>query len=134
MTHQFKIGQVWASRANGHYTITNVDYTGYFPVQALHDGDKAFTSFHANGHNEYHDIKKDLVTLIHERRYCSIIAKNLDDILATANRHIKNINLTHLDLIDNEDGTATDTFYINMFRDTWSDLRDDILEMKRNEA
>jgi hypothetical protein len=62
-------------------------------------------------------------------RYCKIKATSLEEILVTCNRHIKNINLTLLDLIDNQDGTDTDIFYIDMFRGTWADLRDDVEAM-----
>ena len=67
------------------------------------------------------------------KRYCDIRATSLDEIIETANRHIKNITLTELDLIDCEDGTSTDFWYINMFRDTWRDLRDDAIAMKEKE-
>lgn len=60
------------------------------------------------------------------KRYCNIKATSLEEVLATCDRHIRNITLTELDLLENEDGTETDWFYINMFRDTWFDLRDDV--------
>lgn len=62
-------------------------------------------------------------------RQCEIRATNLEEVLAACNRHVHNITLTQLDLIDNCDGTATDAFYINMFREAWLDMRDDIQAM-----
>lgn len=62
-------------------------------------------------------------------RYCDIRAASLEDILATCDRHIRNIGLTEADLIAEGDGTDTDAFYIDMFRRTWQDLRQDVLEM-----
>lgn len=63
------------------------------------------------------------------KRYCDIKATNLDEILQTCERHIKNITATRLDLIEEKDITQTDEFYINMFLDTWTDLRDDVKEI-----
>jgi len=63
------------------------------------------------------------------KRYCDIKATSLEEIRVTAERHITNIGKTLADLIDNGDYTESDLFYINMFRDTWADLRDDVTEM-----
>lgn len=60
------------------------------------------------------------------QRYCNIKAHSLHDVLTTCERHIHNIALTRFDIIENGDMTATDEFYISMFKDTWSDLRDDV--------
>lgn len=60
------------------------------------------------------------------KRYCNIKVHSLQDVLTTCERHIRNIGLTRYDLIEEGDITATDEFYIKMFKDTWSDLRDDI--------
>lgn len=59
-------------------------------------------------------------------RYCDIRATNLEEILKVCERHLTNISLTESDLIENGDGTGTDKFYIDMFRNTWADLRDDV--------
>lgn len=66
---------------------------------------------------------------MNRKRYCDVKAKTLEEILATCNRHIKNINLAQYDLQDNGDGSETDMFYINLFREVWTDLRDDVQEM-----
>lgn len=65
------------------------------------------------------------------KRYCDIKSTSLDEILETANRHIQNITMTELDMINHRDLTPLDRFYVNMFRDTWCDLRDDIIVMKK---
>ena len=66
-------------------------------------------------------------------RYCDIRATNLEGVLSTCDRHIANIIKTKLDLIDNEDGTSTDDFYIDMFMGTWVDLRNDVSDiLKKN--
>lgn len=63
------------------------------------------------------------------KRYCNIEAHSLQDILTTCERHIRNIALTRFDMIEEGDITPTDEFYIAMFRDTWTDLRDDVVEI-----
>lgn len=63
------------------------------------------------------------------KRYCDIKPKNLEDALATCERHISNIRMTRNDLLEEGDGTATDWFYISMFSETWADMRDDIQAM-----
>ena len=63
------------------------------------------------------------------QRYCNIKVHSLNDILETCERHIHNASLMHFDLIDNGDMTPTDVHYIKMFRETWSDLRDDVQQM-----
>ena len=69
-------------------------------------------------------------------RYCNFRATTLDEIFATCERHMKNINMTKLDLIQEGDGTETDFFYCDMFFRAWHDLYEDILAMKakQNEA
>jgi hypothetical protein len=67
------------------------------------------------------------------KRYCDIKAKSLEDILATCDRHITNAGKMQADNIDCGDGTPTDDFYINMMRDTWGDLRDDVLAIMAKE-
>lgn len=64
-------------------------------------------------------------------RYCDIRATNMQEIIETCDRHIKNILITQYDLMEeeNEEILARDLFYCNMFRDTWNDLREDILAM-----
>lgn len=66
-------------------------------------------------------------------RYCIIKAKTLEQILDTCNRHISNIGKTGANFVNCEDGTETDWFYISMFRETWSDLRDDVEAMLKAE-
>lgn len=63
------------------------------------------------------------------QRYCDIRATSLEEILETCNRHIKNFNMTSIDLLDNEDGTETDFFYIDTIRGMWQDMRDDVQQM-----
>lgn len=53
-------------------------------------------------------------------------ARSLEEVRDVCDRHLRNISRTQYDLIDNEDGTPTDDFYINMFRETWQMLRDDV--------
>ena len=67
-------------------------------------------------------------------RYCNIQATDLQGILETCNRHIKNILLTQYDAMEEEDEEllARDLFYCNMFRDTWNDLREDVLSIMNN--
>ena len=68
------------------------------------------------------------------KRYCNIKAKSLEDVLATCYRHIRNINMTEMDLIEEGDGTPTDFWYISMFRETWSDLRDDVEKILKEQG
>jgi len=63
------------------------------------------------------------------KRYCDIRATSLEEILATCERHIRNSRLMEIDLLREGDGTELDFWYINMFRATWMDLRDDVREM-----
>lgn len=67
-----------------------------------------------------------------QNRYCNIKATNLEEVLATCDRHIKNINMTHQDLLEGGDGTFADSFYIDMFRKTWTDLRNDVFDILKN--
>lgn len=60
------------------------------------------------------------------QRYCNIKAYSLEDILATCERHIRNIGLTRFDMIEEGDITSTDEFYIAMFKNTWTDLKEDV--------
>lgn len=60
------------------------------------------------------------------QRYCDLRATDLAGILATCHRHLSNINKTHLDLLDCEDGTPEDDFYIKMILGMWQDMRDDV--------
>jgi hypothetical protein len=62
-------------------------------------------------------------------RYCDLKAASLEEILATCERHIRNIGKTEADMIAEGDGTETDLWYCDMFRQTWQDLRDDVQEM-----
>ena len=62
-------------------------------------------------------------------RYCDIRATSLEEILATCERHIRNISMTEMDLLAEGDGTESDFWYIEMFRRTWADLRDDVRTM-----
>jgi hypothetical protein len=71
---------------------------------------------------------------MNRKRYCSIQATSLEEILETCDRHIRNITCYQHDLIDNQDGTSNDRFYINMFHDTWADLRDDVAKMLQSTA
>lgn len=66
---------------------------------------------------------------MNRNRFCDIKANSLEEILSTCDRHIKNINMTHRDLLEEGDGTTTDDFYIDMFRKTWTDLRDDVFDI-----
>ena len=65
-------------------------------------------------------------------RYCDIKATSLEEVPSTCNRHIANIIKTKLDLFDNDDGTPTDDFYIDMFLGTWVDLRNDVSNILKN--
>lgn len=67
-------------------------------------------------------------------RYCDIRATSLQEILSTCDRHIKNIGLTQLDAIENQDETDSDRFYCDMFRRSWQDLRDDVAAILAKEA
>lgn len=62
-------------------------------------------------------------------RYCLIRATTLEQILETCDRHIKNIAMTKMDMVQEGDITKTDEFYCDMFRDTWKDLREDVQAM-----
>lgn len=62
-------------------------------------------------------------------RYCDVKATTLEEILETCERHIHNTSLIMYDLLDNEDGSDIDQFYLNMISGTWSDLRDDVKQM-----
>lgn len=48
--------------------------------------------------------------------------RSVEDIADLCRHHLKNISETELDLIENQDMTKTDEFYINMFRQTWQNL------------
>lgn len=68
------------------------------------------------------------------KRYCDIRANSLEDVLATCARNLRNISLTHIDLIENGDITPEDEFYIQYFSGTWADLRDDVQQMLKEQA
>lgn len=58
--------------------------------------------------------------------YGVLRARNLEEIKLVCERHIRNIRMTYLDLIDNGDYTDTDGFYINMFIRAFNDLHEDV--------
>lgn len=63
------------------------------------------------------------------KRYCDIRATSLEEVRQTCLRHIKNITATAIDLVDNDDYTELDVFYIHMFSETWKDLLEDVEKM-----
>lgn len=63
------------------------------------------------------------------KRYCLTKATTLQEILETCDRHIENIRKTHIDLLEEGDGSPTDDFYCSMIREMWKDMRDDVQEM-----
>lgn len=68
------------------------------------------------------------------KRDCNIKSHTLEDVLATCERNLRNISLTHIDLIENGDITPTDEFYIQYFSGTWADLRDDVEQMLKEQT
>lgn len=66
------------------------------------------------------------------QRYCDMKAHSMQDVLTSCERHIRNIGLTRFDLIENGDITPTDEFYIKMFKETWTDLREDIEQILKD--
>ena len=62
-------------------------------------------------------------------RYCNIECKTLEDIKATCERHILNASLSRFDMMENEDLTSLDSFYLNTQERMWSDLLRDVNKM-----
>ena len=72
-------------------------------------------------------------------RYCNIECKTaptplspcktLEDIKKTCERHILNASLSRLDMIENEDLTNLDSFYLTTQERMWNDLLQDVNKM-----
>ena len=62
-------------------------------------------------------------------RQCVIVSNTLEDILATCNRNIRNISMTLMDALEEQDDTPADHFYCGYYRESWQDLRDDVMAM-----
>lgn len=60
--------------------------------------------------------------------YPKVTIRRVEDIIELCKHHLENISKTELDLIENQDMTKTDEFYINMFRQTWQNLLNAIEE------
>lgn len=66
---------------------------------------------------------------MNKERYCDIECKTLEDIEKTCRRHILNAALSRLDMIENEDLTSLDSFYLTAQERMWSDLLQDVTKM-----
>lgn len=62
-------------------------------------------------------------------RQCIIKSKSLEDILKTCDRNIRNISMTLMDTLQEGDDTPADRFYCNHYRESWEDLREDVMAM-----
>ena len=66
-------------------------------------------------------------------QYGTIRARSVEEIQAVCERHLRNIFTIHADLVDNDDGTPTDLFYIDMFAKAWQEMHEDVTQIIQNE-